>query len=315
MHSLGATQKHSPLPTERDFSNVAHLAYGLELGCAGSSRMTGLLPLSKRKHLLEHYIRLPLISSPQPTAAPILAASSQSSQDQLKSLFCGFPQWRPAITAWNALCSLLCYLEQQLLALHVIRVDPAGGAYQRQALFSALYLPSVGNLVAIRSKIKVHFLPATSQRVSVDYQRPAVLTFHLANSALQNSKTPSQNVLVPNSDGYTVFTLRSKCCLQWPMSSSFKEPRVCCCGPAAQTTKKGGSKQTAYASKLRCSVGPSIGDPFEPVVHLFILNFRLRVTEGTLGRDYGYFGVSRGLSWLQLTVNSFNQSMQSLHSI
>lgn len=62
-------------------------------------------------------------------------------------------------------------------------------------------------------------------------------------------------------------------------------------------------------------VSPSIGDPFEPIVHLFILNFRLRVTEETLGRDYGYFGVFRGLSWLQLTVNSFNQSMQSLHSI
>lgn len=56
-------------------------------------------------------------------------------------------------------------------------------------------------------------------------------------------------------------------------------------------------------------VGSSIGDPFIPVVHLFILNFRFRVTEGTLGRDYGYFGVSRGLSWLRLTVYSFNQSM------
>lgn len=36
-----------------------------------------------------------------------------------------------------------------------------------------------------------------------------------------------------------------------------------------------------------------------------------QITGGISGRDDGYFGVSRALGWLRLTVNSFDQSVES----
>lgn len=88
--------RSNPLCPQKDFSDAAHLAsalaYGLELRCARSSRMTGLLPFSKHKHLLEPYRLLPTHQLPY---SPLLPQSLQPllspSQDQLRSLLCGFP--------------------------------------------------------------------------------------------------------------------------------------------------------------------------------------------------------------------------------